>query len=131
MAPAEGNRPLSVFQDKYSEELAYPNIFLGQKRPDNTQRMVDVHHRDICKSELRYTDRRAAMCMENIFFKAKKLQMKSILGQAQVALRKCKGNSRTLNAGSLKQQETLKRLVRFDDGFKFLRTLRGSPPYFE
>ena len=31
MAPAEGNRPLSVFQDKYSEELAYPNIFLGQK----------------------------------------------------------------------------------------------------
>ena len=71
------------------------------------------------------------MCVENIFFKAKKLQMKSILGQAQVALRKCKGNSRTLNAGSLKQQGTLERLVCFDEGFKFLRTLRGSPPYFE
>ena len=111
--------------------MAYPNIFLGQKRPDNTQRMVDVHYSDICKSELRYADRRAAMCVENIFFKAKKLQMKSILGQAQVALRKYKGNSRTLNAGSLKQQGTLERLVRFDEGFKFLKTLRGSPPYFE
>lgn len=30
IAPAEGNRPLSVFRDNYCEELAYPGIFLGQ-----------------------------------------------------------------------------------------------------
>ena len=30
VAPAEGKRPLSIFRDKYSEELAYPGIFLGQ-----------------------------------------------------------------------------------------------------
>lgn len=30
IAPGEGNRPLSVFRDKYCEELAYPGIFLGQ-----------------------------------------------------------------------------------------------------
>lgn len=29
-APAEGNRPLSVFRDKYCEELACPGIFPGQ-----------------------------------------------------------------------------------------------------
>ncbi len=34
-APAEGNRPLSIFRDQYSEEMAYPGIFLGQKRPDD------------------------------------------------------------------------------------------------
>ena len=28
VAPGKGNRPLSVFKDKYSEELAYPGIFL-------------------------------------------------------------------------------------------------------
>ena len=28
--PVEGNGPLSIFRDKYSEELAYPGIFLGQ-----------------------------------------------------------------------------------------------------
>ena len=28
VAPAEGSRPLSIFHDKYSEELAYPGIFL-------------------------------------------------------------------------------------------------------
>ena len=35
VAPAEGNRPLSIFRDKYSEELAYPGIFLGQRRPES------------------------------------------------------------------------------------------------
>ena len=101
VAPAEGNKPLSIFQDKYSEEMAYPGIFLGQKRPDNVQCKVNVHYSDICKSELRRSDRRAAMCIENIFFKCKKLQMKIILSKAQVALRKCKGNQKTLNAGNL------------------------------
>ena len=30
LAPAEGSRPLSVLRDKFSEEMAYPGIFLGQ-----------------------------------------------------------------------------------------------------
>ena len=34
LAPAEGSRPLSVFRDKSSEEMAYPGIFLGQERPE-------------------------------------------------------------------------------------------------
>ena len=38
VAPGEGNRPLSIFRDKYSEELAYPGIFLGQKRTDDKDR---------------------------------------------------------------------------------------------
>ena len=131
VAPAEGNRPLSIFRDKHSEELAYPGIFLGQKRPENEHCMIKVHYSDICKSELRRSDRRAAMCVENIFYKTTKLQMKIILGKSQIALRKCKGNSRSLNAGRLKQQGTLEGLIHHDEGFKFLRALRGSPPYFE
>lgn len=43
VAPGEGNTPLSVFRDKYSEELAYPGIFLGQKRADNDGRITPVH----------------------------------------------------------------------------------------
>ena len=131
VAPAEGNRPLSVFRDTYSEELAYPGIFLGQKRPEIKERKVKVYYSDICKSELRRSDRRAAMCVENIFYKTKKLQMKILLGKSQIALRKCKGNSRNLNAGNLKQKGTLESLIHHDEGFKFLRALRGSPPYFE
>ena len=131
VAPAEGSTPLSVFRDKHSEELAYPGIFLGQRRTENDKRLVPVHYSDICKSELRRSDRRAAISVENIFFKAKKLQMKILLGKSQIAMRKCRGISRTLTAGHMKQQGALERLVHLDEGFKFLRALRGSPPYFE
>ena len=51
IAPGERSVPLSIFKDKYSEELAYPGIFLGQKRPENDDRLVDVHYSDICKSK--------------------------------------------------------------------------------
>ena len=131
VAPGEGNRPISIFRDKYSEELAYPGIFLGQKRADNTNRSTDVHYSEICKSELRRSDRRAAMCVKNIFFKTKKLQMKILLGQSQVALRKCQRNSRTIMAGQLKRPGAIDNMIHHDQGLKFLRALRGSPPYFE
>jgi hypothetical protein len=44
----------------------YPGIFLGQKRLDNTNKLTKVHYSEICKSELRRTDLRAVMCVENI-----------------------------------------------------------------
>ena len=57
--------------------------------------------------------------------------MKILLGKSQVALRKCKGNSRTLNAAQLKQEGAIENLIHHDEGFQFLKALRGSPPYFE
>ena len=131
VAPGESNRPISIFRDKYSEELAYPGIFLGQKRPDNTDRLTDVHYNEICKSELRRSDRRAAMCVENIFFKTKKLQMKLLLGESQVALRKCQQKGVTITAGQLKQLGAIDNIIHHDQGFRFLRALRGSAPYCE
>ena len=47
------------------------------------------------------------MCVENIFFKAKKLQMKFLIDQSQIALRKNKLRNRTLTAGELKTPEGL------------------------
>ena len=32
LAPGQGRTPVSVFKDKYSEELAYPYIYYGQSR---------------------------------------------------------------------------------------------------
>ena len=71
VAPAEGNRPLSIFRDECCEELAYPGIFLGMKRPELKERKVKVQYSNICKSELRRSDRRAAMCVENIIYFSK------------------------------------------------------------
>ena len=36
--------PLNVLREKYSEELAYPGIFLGKKRPDSDSGITSVHY---------------------------------------------------------------------------------------
>ena len=46
----ESSKPL---RDQYSEELAYPGIFLGNKRPDDTQKVVSVYYSEVSKSEIR------------------------------------------------------------------------------
>lgn len=84
-----------------------------------------------CKSELRRTDRRAAKCVENIFFKTKKLQMKILLGKSQIALRKHKTGSNSITAGQLKKEGALEKLMHAVEGYRLLRSIRGSPPYFE
>ena len=73
LAPGQGRIPVSVFKDKYSEELAYPNIYCGQNRPDKKLRKVPVCYSEICKSELRHHNRRVAQDSDNLFFKTKKI----------------------------------------------------------
>ena len=57
--------------------------------------------------------------------------MEILLGQSQIALRKYQGNSGTITAGQLKRPGAIDNMIHHDEGFKFLRALRGSPPYFE
>ena len=69
------------------------------------------------------------MCGKYIL-KDKKTSNENYFGKSHIALRKCKGNSLSINAGQLKQHGALDRLIRHDEGYKFLNALRGSPPYF-
>ena len=131
LAPGQGKTPVSVFKDKYSEELAYPNIYCGQSRLDNKLRKVPVYYSEICKSELGHQDRRVAQDPDNLFFKTKKLQMKMMLDKVQIAMRKCKCKDLSLTAGSLKDPVMVNDIVFKDIGYKFLNTVRGSPPYFQ
>lgn len=89
LAPGENQTPLGLFQDVYSEYLAFPTIYCGQARPDNSLRSIPVHYSNICKWELRNVDRRAAMSIPNIFYKLKRLQIKQIRDKVTLAVRKC------------------------------------------
>jgi hypothetical protein len=129
-APAEGNTPLNIYFDKNAEELSFPTIFCGDTRIDDKNRDVKVSYADICKSELRNADRRVASHILNIFFKFKKLQTKHVMDKAHICIRKTK-TTRNLDAGYLKCVDNLESLCRHDDGFRILKDLRGSPPYWE
>ena len=60
VAPGEGETPLSLFQDKNAEFLAFPAVYAGQTRETNEERKVHIHYSSIVKWELRHPDRRVA-----------------------------------------------------------------------
>ena len=131
VAPGEGQTPLSIFQDKNAEYLAFPTIFCGQTRTANDNRERPIHYSDICKAELRSVDRRCALSVPNMFFKLKKLQMKQISDRVNVSLKRCKLKDMTLTVNDVLNEENVKKLVRLDEGYRIFRTLRNSPPYLE
>ena len=118
-----------MFVDKYSEELSFPNIFWGSARPNTHP--VNIHYSDIVKSELRRSDRRCVTCIDNIFYKLKKCQMQAVMGKVNVAVRKHKPGGHVYTAGELRGADSINNLVKFDDGYRVLKDLRGSPPYWE
>ena len=130
-APGEGNRPLGIFMDKDSEFLSFPTIYCGKRQADNSERLVPVHYSTLCNWELRRKNRRVAQCVPNIFYKLKKLQIRQIQGSASLSLRKCKTKGKTYTAGDLKSECSVNKLINLDEGFRVLRNLRDSPPYFE
>ena len=117
--------------DKDSEYLSFPTIFCGERRPENSERKVPVSYSTVAKWELRCQDRRVARAVPNIFYKLKKLQIKQIQDSAFISLRKCKTKGKKYTAGELKSEDYLNKLIHLDEGFRVLRNLRGSPPYFE
>ena len=46
-APGEGSWALSIFEDKYCEELAYPGIYCGERRVENSEREVPGYYSDV------------------------------------------------------------------------------------
>ena len=128
-APGEGAIPQSIFLDPHAEEKCFPSIYCGKNRPTNEVRPVKVSYGDIVKSELRNADRRAASIPENIFFKAKSLQMRTIRDQVGIALKKVK-SAKKVTAKDVRE-ELISELVHKDKAYKILGRVRGSPPYFE
>ena len=131
VALGENNSPLGLFNDCHSEILSFQSIFCGQKRDDNATRLVPLHYSAVCKWEMRNIDRRVALCIPNIFFKLKKLQIKQIRDKISLAIRKCKAGGRKFTAGELRTPGFVDKLTMQNDGYRVLRTLRGSPPYWE
>ena len=131
VAPAEGNTPLGMFQDQNSEFLSFPAIYCGQTRKNNNTRSTPVHFSTICKWELRNSDRRVAKNVTNIFFKLKKLQIKQISDKVSLAVRKCKMKGKKLTVNEVLSEGSIENIIRHDEGFRVLRTIRGSPPYWE
>ena len=116
---------MSLFLDKSSDELCYPNIFLGNSRPDDHE--VKINYSDLVKSGLRRSERSVAECVDNMIYKLKKVPMQTITNKVGIAVRKHKNSGHVFKAGEFKSHGSINKLIAFDDGYRVLKELRGSP----
>ena len=128
-APGEDQVHLSVFQDENTEYLAFPTIYCGQKRPDNSERVHKVHYSDICKYKLRCVDRRVTSNIPNMFFKQKRLQIKQVCDKVTLALRQFKTKGKKLKVKDILDDTERQKLINLDEGYDIFRTIRNSPAY--
>lgn len=131
IAPGDGSTPLGLYEDINSEFLSFPAIYCGETRLANNKRSVPVHYSTIVKWEMRNIDRRVAMCIPNLFYKMKKLQIKYIQGKIQIAIRKYKLQGKKITVHDVLAPGAVDNMVKYNEGFQILRQLRGSPAYWE
>ena len=125
-APGEGHRPMSIFQDADVEYLAFPTIFCGQRRKENRYK---VNYSDVCKYELRSVDRRVATNVPNVFFKFKKIQMKSVMAKKSLLMRRCKRKGKDICARDVLDDDERAKIVRLNEGYYIFKDIHNSPAY--
>ena len=124
-APGEGTYPISILRDEYAEELSFPNIYCGQPRSCSK----NISYANICKWELRHFDRRCCN-VAKLFYMYKKRQLQMITKQISLNLRKSK-NTENITAGKLLNRDFVDNICKVNDGYRFLKVDRASPPYWQ
>lgn len=71
------------------------------------------------------------MLLPNLFFKLKKLQIKQIQDKVNLAMRKCQNEGKKVIVKEVLNPAAFDNIVPLNEGYRVLRTLRGSPAYWE
>uniref|UniRef100_A0A672F4L9 ATP-dependent DNA helicase n=2 Tax=Salarias fasciatus TaxID=181472 RepID=A0A672F4L9_SALFA len=133
VAPAEGNSPVRMLSDDSNEAKCFPVLFpLGQKTFHH-ERNHPLTLSRYFNNRIMHADGRFARNVEYIFFAQFMSEMDRVVSSVSVALRKGKGDqgSAQISQRMLQDEESLKQLFQFDEGFRFLKPIRGTPAFWQ
>ncbi|XP_060571765.1 uncharacterized protein LOC132729947 [Ruditapes philippinarum] len=130
IAPAEGNRPLSLLNDPHAELLAFPVLFPYGRFGYNTNRCTRLHFRKYLNTRLLNIDTRFATNIDYIFFMQFLAEKKQIVENVYIALRKTQC-SESVTAATLRSSDILKTFIAKDLAYTILKNIRGSPAYWQ
>ncbi|XP_078375419.1 uncharacterized protein LOC144658809 isoform X2 [Oculina patagonica] len=130
IAPGENKHPVSMMTDRYCEELAFPVLFpkgrFGYKM-DREEKLTPVKY---FNARLLHYSGRFAMNPEYLFFAQFITEQKKVSDSINIALKKLHGQPVT--ASQFRSNEPfLKNMIFKDQAYLFLRSIPGSPPYWQ
>ncbi|XP_076132870.1 uncharacterized protein LOC143114916 [Alosa pseudoharengus] len=133
VAPAEGNTPVKMLLDKSNEAKCFPALF-----PEGCNTYSDSREQrlTLCRyfnMRILNADGRFAENVEYIFYAQCLSEIEQVVSNVSIALRKGKGKAKAkvVDVDMLKDKESLTKLLQHDEGYRFLKPVRGSPAFWQ
>ncbi|XP_072232324.1 uncharacterized protein [Leuresthes tenuis] len=131
VAPAEGNSPVRLLSDKTNEAKCFPVLFPlgGPTFHDERESKITLSRYLNCR--ILNADGRFGRNTDYIFYAQYMSEVYQVISGVSVAMRKGGGKSSLKEASDLLlNSDSLSKILRNDEGYKFLRGIRGTPPYW-
>nr|XP_021334689.1 uncharacterized protein LOC110440049 [Danio rerio]XP_021334690.1 uncharacterized protein LOC110440049 [Danio rerio] len=132
LAPAEGNNPVRVLMDETNEAKCFPVLF-----PKGIGTFHDIRPEKLTLSRylnnrILNADRRFAQNMDYIFYGQYLSELNQVVSNVSIALRKGHDTNNTkITPETLTNKDSLQKILHADQGYKFLKPIRGSPVFWQ
>ncbi|XP_041957559.1 uncharacterized protein LOC121715728 [Alosa sapidissima] len=132
VAPGEGNSPVRLLSDKTNEAKCFPVLYPSGGPTFHDERESKITLSRYLNTRILNADGRFAQNTDFIFYAQYISEVHQVVSGVSVALRKGGGNSSLKDASPdmLLNSDSLGKILRNDEGYKFLRGIRGTPPYW-
>ena len=134
IAPGEGKRPINMLNDEKFEELAFPTLFPSGKFGLTYERPVSISAKKYFQRRILEHGGKFASNTEYLFVGQFLSEWQQIRNSISVALRKSFGadeGGEEFTAAAFKNPDRIRPLLMKDEAYRFLRPVRGSPPYWQ
>ena len=131
IAPGDGQKPISIFEDEYCEEMSFPHLFPTGKFGYRCTIDVSISPVKYFNQRLLNYTQRFASDTDYIFFVNYVVQQVNLRSKINIAMKKISGNN--LKAGLFRQnfKETVKTFIANDEAFNFMNAIKGTPAYWK
>jgi hypothetical protein len=134
ISPGEGKRPISILMDEHFEEYAFPHLLPNGKFGWNYTRPIKLSAKKYFQQRLLNEQQTFAADIEYLFVALSITEAKQIFDSMNIALRKSfksTSDNQNITAEIVRNSETLQSCIFRDEGYRFLKPVRGSPPYWQ
>ncbi|XP_063446963.1 uncharacterized protein LOC134726488 [Mytilus trossulus] len=133
LSPAEENNPVSLLRTKGIEAQTFPVHYPTGKNTLNEEREEKLSLLRYFNLRLMSVENRFARDTSYIFFCQYMSELDRVMSNVQISLRKGSvfSNGKKVTGKMLCDKDTLHGLFRKDEAIKFMKPVRGTPPYWQ
>lgn len=133
VAPGEGNTPVALLLDANTEGKCFPALFPDGRNTYQETRKDKLSLSRYFNLRIMSADSRFGKNIEYIFYAQYVSEIHQVVSNVSIALRKGKGTKNKIEVGPemVRDEKVLRNLLQHDEGYRFLKPIHGSPPYWQ